>query len=78
MTNSPVPTNGARGNARLDSRELTQSSGSQEPLIRAQEMLVEANATVVTFVRRHPVPCLIGAVAAGYFLGRAAARRWIK
>lgn len=46
-------------------------------LERAREVLDQVNTRVVKVVRDNPVPCLIGAAAVGYLLGRAAARRWL-
>ncbi len=59
-----------------------QSTGSAQAmearLAHAQELLMEANARAVAFVRKNPVPCLIGAAALGYLIGRAASRRLLE
>lgn len=44
---------------------------------QARAFLTDANERAAGFVRQHPVPCLVGAVALGYLVGRAAARRWL-
>jgi hypothetical protein len=54
------------------------AQAGQEALRRAQEALLSANEQLVTLVRRHPVPCVLGAAAVGYFVGRAASQRWLK
>ena len=74
--NKATPTNGTRGADHIDRAEAM-LPGPVEPLEHAQELLLEANARVLDFVKEHPVPCLIGAVAVGYVVGRAAAKRWL-
>lgn len=49
------------------------NSGAEQ----ARALLTDANERAAGFVRQHPVPCLVGALALGYLVGRAAARRWL-
>ena len=44
-------------------------------LEQARETLGEVNNRVSTFIRQHPGACLLGALAAGYLLGKWASRR---
>mgnify|MGYP000135586761 CR=1 FL=1 len=46
-------------------------------LEQTRQRLVQLNHRTVTFVRNNPIPCAIGALALGYLVGRAAARRWL-
>ena len=73
MNNATTPTNGSGGPAALSPPQ----DPASEALQQAQALLLDTNAAVVGFVRKHPVPCLIGAVAIGYVVGRAAAKRWL-
>ena len=70
-----APANGASGSPIPMAAPPSQAD---EALRRAQDALLSANERIVTLVRRHPVPCVLGAVAVGYFVGRAASRRWLK
>lgn len=46
-------------------------------LEEARQNLVELNDRVLTFIRQNPGTCLLGAVAAGFLIGKIAARsRW--
>jgi len=50
----------------------------EERLTELRETLVDLNAKAVTFVRERPVISIAGALAFGYVVGRAAARRWLR
>ena len=39
--------------------------------------LDEFNEKAVGFIRKNPGVCIVGAVAAGYVIGRLASRRWL-
>jgi ElaB/YqjD/DUF883 family membrane-anchored ribosome-binding protein len=41
----------------------------------ARRNLVDMNTRVVSFIRANPGTCLIGAVAAGFLIGKLASRR---
>jgi ElaB/YqjD/DUF883 family membrane-anchored ribosome-binding protein len=41
----------------------------------ARRNLVDLNTRVVSFVRANPGTCLIGAIAAGFLIGKLASRR---
>jgi hypothetical protein len=41
----------------------------------ARRNLVDLNSRVVSFIRANPGTCLIGAVAAGFLIGKIASRR---
>jgi len=41
----------------------------------ARRNLVDLNTRVVSFIRANPGTCLIGAVAAGFLIGKLASRR---
>lgn len=43
-----------------------------------RDQLQHANHQAVDFIRKHPVTCIFGAVAAGYLVGRMASNRWLK
>lgn len=50
----------------------------QDQMEHAQEVIEEVKTQVVSFVKRRPGVAIAGAVALGYFIGRAAARRWLR
>ena len=50
----------------------------EERLTELRETMLDLNARAVTFIRERPVICIAGAVAVGYVVGRAAARRWLR
>ncbi|HVG64147.1 MAG TPA: hypothetical protein VNA24_36625 [Hyalangium sp.] len=41
----------------------------------ARRNLVDLNTRVVSFIRANPGTCLIGAIAAGFLIGKLASRR---
>lgn len=53
-------------------RELQSRLGPQ--LDQAKENLAELNDRVMAFIKRNPGTCLLGALAAGYLIGRLASR----
>ncbi len=55
---------------------LTRGNGLPIDTDGLRQKLDDARIEVVAFVKKHPVECLTGAVVAGFFLGRLAARRW--
>lgn len=56
-------------------RDLQARVGPQ--IEEARQNLVDLNNRVVTFIRQNPGTCLIGAVAAGFLIGKIASRsRW--
>lgn len=50
---------------------------AQEKLEQAQAALAQAQEQALDFVRKNPVPCLVGGLVAGYLLGRFARSRWL-
>ena len=38
----------------------------------------EFNEQAVHFIRENPAICIVGALAAGYLVGRLASRRWLR
>ena len=45
-------------------------------LEQAREKLSDFNTRAKAFIRERPGTCLLGAVAAGYLIGKLASRRW--
>ena len=45
-------------------------------LEEARDKLSDFNSRAKAFIRERPGTCLLGAVAAGYLIGRLASRRW--
>jgi ElaB/YqjD/DUF883 family membrane-anchored ribosome-binding protein len=43
----------------------------------ARNQLQKYNEQAIHFIRENPGVCIIGAVAAGYLIGRLASRRWL-
>ncbi|MEO1269162.1 MAG: hypothetical protein AAFX99_13755 [Myxococcota bacterium] len=50
----------------------------EERAAQLRETMLDLNVQAVTFIRERPVICIAGAVAVGYVVGRAAARRWLR
>jgi ElaB/YqjD/DUF883 family membrane-anchored ribosome-binding protein len=55
-------------------RELQAKLAPQ--LEEARAKLSDFNERTKAFIRERPGTCLLGAVAAGYLIGRLASRRW--
>lgn len=55
--------------------EVPPAEPTARPELEAvKEKLVAINGAVVGFVKAHPAPCLLGALALGYVAGRLARR----
>jgi hypothetical protein len=57
--------------------KLEKSAAALEDRVRPEleavkDRLTDANSKVVGFIRAHPTPCLLGALALGYVVGRIA------
>lgn len=55
-------------------RELQAKLAPQ--LEQAKAKLTDFNVRAKAFIRENPGTCLLGAVAAGYLIGKLASRRW--
>lgn len=80
-TAGTTPRPASEGNGRADDiqQEIEQRYHELEERYDAfRDSLEDYNESAQSFIRRHPVACIAGALGTGYVLGRLAARRWLK
>ncbi len=61
----------ARQKIQAQYQDLEQTYGD------ARARLDDLNDRAVSFIKENPGLCIVGAVAAGYVIGRLASRRWL-
>ncbi len=57
---------------------LAPPTPQEQALEQAQIALARAQEQTLDFVRKNPIPCVVGGLVAGYLLGRVARSRWLR